>query len=127
MIYAITRTEEKMSRCRDSADCYFFQDCKDHPTGGPLCLGVCVLSQWFWWKISLLVMGIIGGIIACIRCKHCLLHKWLSQGKCWKRREQIEASNFAKTNILRDKSDTQDRIATFQDVMLVRSISMGKG
>ena len=79
------------------------------------------------WKIGLLVMGVIGGIIACIRCKHCLIHKWLTHGKCWKKHEQIEASKFAKTNLLKDKALSQDRIATFQDVMLVRSISMGKG
>ena len=117
-----------MSRCQSQADCYFFQDCEDHPTGGPGCIGYCVLADWFWYKIGLLIIGIIGGIIACIRVKHCLLHKWLSQGKCWKNREQREATKFAKTNILGEKSDTSGhRIATFQDVMLVRSISMGKG
>ena len=116
-----------MSRCHEKTDCYFFQDCRDHPSGGYACPGYCVLSEWFWWKIGLLIIGVIGGIIACIRCKHCLIHKWLSQGKCWKKQEQIEASKFAKTNLLKDNALSQDRIATFQDVMLVRSISMGKG
>ena len=118
-----------MSRCKIQADCYFFQDCQDHPTGGPGCLGYCVLADWFWYKIGLLIIGIIGGIIACIRVKHCLLHKWLSREKCWKNRQQREeATKLAKTNILGEKSDASGhRIATFQDVMLVRSISMGKG
>ena len=122
-----TNFRKNMSRCRDDTDCYFYQECQDDPSGGYGCLGFCVLAEWFWWKIGLLVVGVIGGIIACIRCKHCLLHKWFTQGKCWKKHEQIEESKFAKTNLLRTKALSQDRIATFQDVMLVRSISMGKG
>lgn len=112
-----------MSHCKSSADCYFFQDCEENP----FCLGNCVLSEWFWWKIGLLIMGAIGGIVACIRCKHCLFHKWLSQGKCWKKRKEIANSKFAITTISKDKEDTEGGIATFHDVMLVRSISIGKG
>ena len=50
-----------------------------------------------------------------------------TQGKCWKKRKEIANSKFAITTISKDKEDTEGGIATFHDVMLVRSISIGKG
>ena len=116
-----------MLRCYNSTGCYFFQDCEDHPIDSSPCLGFCVISEWFYKVIWVTVVGTIGSIIACVRCQHCPIHKWLFLGKFCKRRQQIEAGKLAKTSIVRDKKDLQDRIATFQDVVLVRSFSQGKG
>ena len=116
-----------MLRCFNSTDCWFFQHCEEHPTGSSPCFGFCVISEWFYKVIWVTVIGAIAGIIACVRCKHCPIHKWLVLGKCWEKRQQIEAGKLAKTSIVGDKKDPQDRIATFQDVVLVRSFSQGKG
>ena len=85
------------------------------------------MSEWFYKVIWITCIGAIGAIIACIRCKHCPLHQWLLLGKCWEKRRQIEAGKLAKSSVVSLRTHQQERIATFEDVVLVRSLSHGKG
>ena len=116
-----------MLRCVNSANCHFFQECEFHPTGSTPCLGFCVMSEWFVKVIWITCIGTIGALVACIRCEHCPIHQWLMWGKCCEKRRQIEAGRVAKTSLPIKNNQQQDRIATFQDVVLVRSFSQGRG
>ena len=77
--------------------------------------------------IWVICIGAIIAIIACIRCNRCPLHQWLFLGKCWEKRRQIEAGKLAKSSVVSLRAHQQERIATFEDVVLVRSLSHGKG
>ena len=102
-------------RCRDWTDCYFFQECEPDP----ICLGHCQLSAWFISSIVWASIGTLCIIVACFRCAFCPLHKYLVE----RGNLPSVAGNSNRSVVNRMPSDYKSRLPTFEEVVLVRSLS----
>ena len=103
----------EIMRCRDWTDCYFFQECEPDP----ICLGHCELSAWFISSIVWASIGTLCIIVACFRCAFCPLHNYLVE------RGNLPSVGNRTRAINRMPSDYKSRLPTFEEVVLVRSLS----
>ena len=104
----------EIMRCRDWTDCYFFQECEPDP----ICLGHCELSAWFISAIVWASIGTLCIIVACFRCAFCPLHNYLVE----RGNMPTVGTNRTRT-VNRMPSDYKSRLPTFEEVVLVRSLS----
>ena len=104
----------EIMRCRDWTDCYFFQECEPDP----ICLGHCELSAWFISSIVWASIGTLCIIVACFRCAFCPLHNYLVE-----RGNMPSVGTNRTRTVNRMPSDYKSRLPTFEEVVLVRSLS----
>ncbi len=65
--------EEQFTRCVDSTDCLFYEDCEEHWTA--ICPGTCRWSTWFLSLVVWSVIGLFVVLIICLRCEFCPLNR----------------------------------------------------
>lgn len=108
-------------RCSNVTDCYFFQECLADSRTALCQLGNCELSAWFISVIFWSVIASLGFILACFCCAICPIHR------CLVERGKIQANNNKMAAVVSTAStrmpSTKRSIVTFEDVVLVRSLS----
>ena len=102
-------------KCNQASDCYFFQECVTYPQINS-CHGYCEFTYWFNECIFGTIVLVLGILVACFRCECCPLYRFLV------RRGNLPVSKVPAG--MTDLSEKRSRnISTFEEVVLVRSLS----
>ena len=118
-----------MMRCNivnNGTDCYFFQECTPPgPESSQYCPGHCELSRWFISCIIWTIVALLCVLVACLRCASSPLRQCLVDRGCITSddHKMPTGAGGGSRGGAGGVSRASSKIATFEDVVLVRSLS----